>query len=76
MALDISWLTSYDTFMEDENRLLTIKEIAKFLGVSIAQVYRYARQENNQLPLIRISESSRRIQYKDLLKWVEEQVKL
>ena len=65
----------YDTYMDDQNRLITIKEIAKFLGVSVAQVYRYARQEVNPLPLIRISESSRRIPYKDLLIWVEEQIK-
>jgi len=61
--------------MDDTNRLLTVKEAADFLGVSVVQLYRYARQKENPLPLIRLSVATTRIVYKDLLSWIEEQTK-
>lgn len=62
--------------MEDQNRLMTVKEIAIFLHVSEKQVYRYAGQLDNPLPLVKLSDGATRISYKDLQSWVELQIKL
>jgi excisionase family DNA binding protein len=60
--------------MDDTNRLLTVKEAADFLGISVVQIYRYAKQEENPIPLIRLSRGTTRVIYKKLLEWVEEQI--
>lgn len=61
--------------MEDQNRLMTIEEVATFLNVSQKQVYRYSSQEINPLKMIKISQGSTRIVYKDLIAWIKLQTK-
>lgn len=61
--------------MEDQNRLMTIEEVASFLNVSEKQVYRYSSQEENPLKITKISNGTTRIVYKDLVSWIKLQSK-
>ena len=61
--------------MDDQNRLMTIEEVATFLNVSEKQVYRYSSQKVNALKMIKISTGATRIVYKDLVSWIKLQSK-
>lgn len=51
------------------NRLLNNKEIAEFLGVSLATIYRLREKG---LPVIKIADSAR-YDVEEVMKWVREQ---
>ena len=53
------------------NRLLNNKEIAEFLGVSLATIYRLREKG---LPVIKIADSAR-YDVNEVMKWVREQNK-
>ena len=56
--------------MSTEEQLLTYKEAAEYLKVSVDQVYRYVKDKTNPLPRIVLSPGSIRIRREDLLAWV------
>jgi len=55
--------------MDQENQLLTYKEVAEYLHVSVAQVYRYVKESVNPLPRIVLSPGTIRIRMRDLIAW-------
>jgi len=60
----------------DQSQLYTIPEVAEVLKVSVTQVYRYIKQEENPLKVIYISEKSPRVRRLDLNEWIIEQQKI
>lgn len=55
--------------------VLTLREVAKYLKISVAQVYRYVDREINPLPVIFISDKTKRVRRVDLEKWLTKQQK-
>ena len=55
--------------MNQEEQLLTYKDAAEYLHVSIAQVYRYVKEPINPLPRIVLSPKIVRIRMRDLIAW-------
>lgn len=55
--------------MDQEEQLLTYKEVAEYLHVSITQVYRYVKEPMNPLPRIVLSPGTVRIRMRDLIAW-------
>jgi excisionase family DNA binding protein len=51
--------------------VLTPKEVAKILNVSMATIHRYLNDIDNPIPHIRLSSSCIRILNSDLVKWLE-----
>ena len=57
----------------EQNQLYTIPEVADILSVSVSQIYRYTKQEENPLPVIHLGEKTPRIRREDLDKWIASQ---
>jgi excisionase family DNA binding protein len=57
--------------MNEEMQILTPQEAADFLKVSISQVYRYIGRSDNPLPIVELSDRTKRIRMKDLQDWME-----
>jgi len=55
------------------NSILTIKEVAEYLKISIAQVYRFIDRTENPLPVIYISDKTKRVRMEDLQQWMNTQ---
>jgi excisionase family DNA binding protein len=58
--------------MED-TKILTIKEVANYLKISVAQVYRFIERDENPLPIIHISDKTKRVRMTDLQDWLSKQ---
>lgn len=77
MTIDnCQWLV-YITDMVDNNNTEIYKEfmdleaVATYLDVSISTVYRYVRDENNPLPIFKLTENTIRVKKPELDKWLE-----
>lgn len=55
---------------ELEHEFLTIPDVAAYLGVTVATIYRYIHDKANPLPFIKISRSTLRINKKELDIWI------
>jgi len=58
--------------MED-TKILTIKEVAEYLKISVAQVYRFIDRTDSPLPVIYISDKTKRVKMNDLQTWMNSQ---
>jgi len=53
----------------NELEFYTLEEVAKILNISQTTVRRYIRQEENPLPVIKMSAQEYRVSKEDLLNW-------
>jgi predicted DNA-binding transcriptional regulator AlpA len=58
-----------------EQQILTLAEVADYLHISLAQVYRFVDREVNPLPVIFISDKTKRVRMTDLQNWLTQQQK-
>jgi len=57
--------------MELENDWLTPKDVAKYLGISLGQVYSYMRQYPPPWPFYRVTQTKKLTKKSDLDAWLE-----
>jgi predicted DNA-binding transcriptional regulator AlpA len=60
---------------EGKSDILTLPEVAEYLHVGLAQVYRFIDREVNPLPVIFISDRTKRVRVSDLEGWLTQQKK-
>lgn len=58
--------------MNDE-KILTLQEVADYLKISLEQVYRFIKRDENQLPVINLSDKTKRVRMADLQGWLSQQ---
>lgn len=54
----------------EQDKLLTIQQVADYLQVGRGQVYKFFKHKSNPLHYIYIMKNRRRIQKPDLEKWI------
>jgi predicted DNA-binding transcriptional regulator AlpA len=57
--------------MESKNDWFTPQEVAKYLGISLSQVYSYMRQYPPPWPFYRVTQTKRLTKKSDLDAWLE-----
>ena len=57
----------------NEEKILTLQEVAEYLKVSVEQVYRFVKRDDNPLPVIIISDKTKRVRMSDLQAWLLKQ---
>lgn len=55
--------------LEDQHKLISINEACKFLGLTRPSIYKLIN--NNEIPVVQIFDKTKRIQMRDLLKYIE-----
>jgi hypothetical protein len=58
---------------EGKPEIMTLAEVAEYLHISLAQVYRFVDREVNPLPVIFISDKTKRVRITDLQSWLTTQ---
>ena len=57
--------------MESKNDWFTPQEVAKYLGISLSQVYSYMRQSPPPWPFYRVTQTKKLTKKSDLDAWLE-----
>ena len=57
----------------ENKEILTISEVADYLKISLAQAYRFIDRKENPLPIINISDKTKRVRMVDLQTWLSSQ---
>jgi excisionase family DNA binding protein len=57
----------------NEEKILTLQEVAEYLKVSVEQVYRFVKRDDNPLPVIIISDKTKRVRMSELQAWLSQQ---
>ena len=62
------------TMNNPSHQIMTLPEVAEYLKISIEQVYRFINREKNPMPVILISDKTKRVRMADLQLWLSSQI--
>ena len=57
----------------NEEKILTLQEVADYLKISVEQVYRFIKRDENPMPVIYLSDKTKRVRMTDLQGWLSQQ---